>query len=149
MYKYKPWRSSHGWCLSPVPILRAPPPPSLRVAYLLLVALQGSVFRTGGFGLMIMETSLRFHSPFPVGIFFLISQRFDRVRRFSPAAMSTSSGPKEAPANNPGLQTEVDPATKGYFLQQTVTPASVPSISPRCLSSTCACYSARISSFGA
>jgi len=69
IYKYKPWRSSHGWCLSPVPILRAPPPPSLRVAYLLLVALQGSVFRTGGFGLMIMETSLRFHSPFPVGIF--------------------------------------------------------------------------------
>ncbi|KAG0525164.1 hypothetical protein BDA96_06G032100 [Sorghum bicolor] len=34
-------------------------------------------------------------------------KRFDRVRRFSPAAMSTFSGPKEAPANNPGLQTEM------------------------------------------
>ncbi|KAG8085073.1 hypothetical protein GUJ93_ZPchr0010g8295 [Zizania palustris] len=27
-------------------------------------------------------------------------KRFDRVRRFTPAAMSPSSGPKEAPANN-------------------------------------------------
>jgi lactoylglutathione lyase len=38
--------------------------------------------------------------------------------------MSTSSGPKEAPANNPGLQapSEKDPATKGYFMQQTVIP---------------------------
>jgi hypothetical protein len=45
--------------------------------------------------------------------------------------MATSSGPKEAPANNPGLQTEVDPATKGYFLQQTVTRALLLSISPR------------------
>jgi hypothetical protein len=34
--------------------------------------------------------------------------------------MSTSSGTKEAPANNPGLQAEIDPATKGYFMQQTV-----------------------------
>uniref|UniRef100_A0A0E0HSE7 Chlorophyll a-b binding protein, chloroplastic n=1 Tax=Oryza nivara TaxID=4536 RepID=A0A0E0HSE7_ORYNI len=49
-------------------------------------------------------------------------KRFDRARRFAPAAaMSTSSGPKEAPANNPGLQapSEKDPATKGYFMQQT------------------------------
>ncbi|OEL33685.1 Lactoylglutathione lyase [Dichanthelium oligosanthes] len=53
-------------------------------------------------------------------------KRFDRVRRFSPAAMSTSSGPKEAPGNNPGLQTQIDPATKGYFLQQTVSRALLP-----------------------
>jgi hypothetical protein len=50
----------------------------------------------------------------------MVLQRFDRVRRFSPAAMSMTSGPKEAPANNPGLHTEIDPATKGYFMQQTV-----------------------------
>ncbi|XP_066348122.1 lactoylglutathione lyase-like [Miscanthus floridulus] len=54
---------------------------------------------------------------------------FDRVRRFSPAAMSTSSGPKEAPANNPGLQSEVDPATKGYFLQQTMLRVKDPKVS--------------------
>ncbi|XP_073364118.1 uncharacterized protein [Aegilops tauschii subsp. strangulata] len=52
-------------------------------------------------------------------------QGFARARRSYPAvfaasAMSTSSGAKEAPANNPGLQAEVDPATKGYFMQQTV-----------------------------
>ncbi|GJN12148.1 hypothetical protein PR202_ga30403 [Eleusine coracana subsp. coracana] len=47
-------------------------------------------------------------------------QRFNKLRRFSPAAMSTASGLKEAPANNPGLHTEMDPATKGYFMQQTV-----------------------------
>ncbi|XP_044437607.1 uncharacterized protein [Triticum aestivum] len=51
-------------------------------------------------------------------------QGFARARRSYPAAfaasaMSTSSGAKEAPANNPGLQAEVDPATKGYFMQQT------------------------------
>nr|AYW35849.1 glyoxalase I [Saccharum hybrid cultivar] len=56
-------------------------------------------------------------------------KRFDRVRRFSPAAMSTPSGPKEAPANNPGLQTEVDPATKGYFLQQTMLRVKDPKVS--------------------
>ncbi|XP_066346745.1 lactoylglutathione lyase-like isoform X1 [Miscanthus floridulus] len=43
--------------------------------------------------------------------------------------MSTSSGPKEAPANNPGLQTEVDPATKGYFLQQTMLRVKDPKVS--------------------
>uniref|UniRef100_A0A804MHU1 Lactoylglutathione lyase n=3 Tax=Zea mays TaxID=4577 RepID=A0A804MHU1_MAIZE len=56
-------------------------------------------------------------------------KRFDRVRRFAPAAMATSSGPKEAPANNPGLQTEVDPATKGYFLQQTMLRVKDPKVS--------------------
>ncbi|CAN6234445.1 unnamed protein product [Urochloa humidicola] len=54
---------------------------------------------------------------------------FDRARRFSPAAMSTSSGPKEAPANNPGLHTEIDPATKGYFLQQTMLRVKDPKVS--------------------
>ncbi|KAJ1270255.1 hypothetical protein BS78_06G039900 [Paspalum vaginatum] len=53
---------------------------------------------------------------------------FDRIRRF-PAAMSTSSGPKEAPANNPGLHTEIDPATKGYFLQQTMLRVKDPKVS--------------------
>ncbi|KAF8650264.1 hypothetical protein HU200_064023 [Digitaria exilis] len=56
-------------------------------------------------------------------------KRFDRVRRFSPAAMSTSSGLKEAPDNNPGLQTEIDPATKGYFLQQTMLRVKDPKVS--------------------
>ncbi|KAL6650451.1 hypothetical protein ACP70R_009376 [Stipagrostis hirtigluma subsp. patula] len=56
-------------------------------------------------------------------------KKFDLARRFSPAAMSTSSGPKEAPANNPGLQTEIDPATKGYFLQQTMLRVKDPKVS--------------------
>ncbi|KAE8778644.1 lactoylglutathione lyase [Hordeum vulgare] len=45
------------------------------------------------------------------------------------AAMSTSSGAKEAPANNPGLQAEVDPATKGYFMQQTMFRVKDPKVS--------------------
>ncbi|KAG2565166.1 hypothetical protein PVAP13_7NG025200 [Panicum virgatum] len=56
-------------------------------------------------------------------------KRFDRVRRFSPAAMSTPSGPKEVPGNNPGLHTEIDPATKGYFLQQTMLRVKDPKVS--------------------
>ncbi|KAK1561297.1 hypothetical protein QYE76_037241 [Lolium multiflorum] len=57
-------------------------------------------------------------------------KRFDRVRRFSPAAaMSTSSGTKDAPANNPGLQAEIDPATKGYFMQQTMFRVKDPKVS--------------------
>ncbi|KAL5230943.1 hypothetical protein ABZP36_029719 [Zizania latifolia] len=56
-------------------------------------------------------------------------KRFDRVRRFTPAAMSTSSGPKEAPANNPGLHAEIDPATKGYFMQQTMFRVKDPKVS--------------------
>ncbi|PAN37283.1 hypothetical protein PAHAL_7G048000 [Panicum hallii] len=56
-------------------------------------------------------------------------KRFDRVRRFSTAAMSTPSGPKEAPGNNPGLHTEIDPATKGYFLQQTMLRVKDPKVS--------------------
>ncbi|CAL5033370.1 unnamed protein product [Urochloa decumbens] len=54
---------------------------------------------------------------------------FNRARRFSPVAMSTSSGPKEAPANNPGVHTEIDPATKGYFLQQTMLRVKDPKVS--------------------
>nr|BAK23262.1 glyoxalase I [Allium cepa] len=34
--------------------------------------------------------------------------------------MAASSQPKESPANNPGLQSEPDEATKGYFFQQTM-----------------------------
>ncbi|KAF7111901.1 hypothetical protein CFC21_111858 [Triticum aestivum] len=50
--------------------------------------------------------------------------------------MSTSSGAKEAPANNPGLQAEVDPATKGYFMQQTLQcQLSI----PLCLAQYCRC----------
>ncbi|XP_040380007.1 lactoylglutathione lyase [Oryza brachyantha] len=60
-------------------------------------------------------------------------KRFDRVLRLAPAAaaMSTSSGPKEAPANNPGLQapSEKDPATKGYFMQQTMFRVKDPKVS--------------------
>ncbi|KAK3145204.1 hypothetical protein QOZ80_4AG0325370 [Eleusine coracana subsp. coracana] len=56
-------------------------------------------------------------------------QRFNKLRRFSPAAMSTASGLKEAPANNPGLHTEIDPATKGYFMQQTMLRVKDPKVS--------------------
>lgn len=31
-----------------------------------------------------------------------------------------ASGSKESPSNNPGLAAEIDQATKGYFMQQTV-----------------------------
>lgn len=43
--------------------------------------------------------------------------------------MSTASGPKEEPANNPGLHTEIDSATKGYFLQQTMLRVKDPKVS--------------------
>ncbi|KAM0824984.1 hypothetical protein ACQ4PT_069864 [Festuca glaucescens] len=43
--------------------------------------------------------------------------------------MSTSSGTKEAPANNPGLQAEIDPATKAYFMQQTMFRVKDPKVS--------------------
>ncbi|KAL6839786.1 hypothetical protein ACP4OV_030474 [Aristida adscensionis] len=56
-------------------------------------------------------------------------KRLHRAPRFAPAAMSTASGPKEAPANNPGLHTEIDPATKGYFLQQTMLRVKDPKVS--------------------
>lgn len=50
--------------------------------------------------------------------------RFNRFRSFasSSSSMAGSSEPKESPSNNPGLRSEVDEATKGYFLQQTVSP---------------------------
>ncbi|KAM3392711.1 hypothetical protein ACQJBY_013719 [Aegilops geniculata] len=61
-------------------------------------------------------------------------QGFARARRSYPAAfaasaMSTSSGAKEAPANNPGLQAEADPATKGYIMQQTMFRVKDPKVS--------------------
>ncbi|XP_062184981.1 lactoylglutathione lyase [Phragmites australis] len=56
-------------------------------------------------------------------------QGLQKFGRISPAAMSTSSGPKETPTNNPGLQTEIDPATKGYFLQQTMLRVKDPKVS--------------------
>lgn len=47
--------------------------------------------------------------------FFFFTQKPSRFRLFSMAAE-----PKESPANNPGLHTTPDEATKGYFMQQTV-----------------------------
>lgn len=51
-----------------------------------------------------------------------IPSLFQGLNRFgkSLSSMAASSEPKESPANNPGLQTDLDDATKGYFLQQTV-----------------------------
>ncbi|KAF2300660.1 hypothetical protein GH714_015006 [Hevea brasiliensis] len=40
-----------------------------------------------------------------------------------------ASEPKESPANNPGLQTTLDEATKGYFMQQTMYRIKDPKIS--------------------
>ncbi|XP_042419028.1 lactoylglutathione lyase-like [Zingiber officinale] len=54
-------------------------------------------------------------------------KQFHRFRPFCSSSMAASSSdPKESPSNNPGLHTELDDATKGYFLQQTNT-ASAPS----------------------
>lgn len=50
-----------------------------------------------------------------VNILFFFTQKPSRFRLFSMAAE-----PKESPANNPGLHTTPDEATKGYFMQQTV-----------------------------
>ncbi|RRT70934.1 hypothetical protein B296_00008921, partial [Ensete ventricosum] len=47
-------------------------------------------------------------------------QRLDRFRPFCSSMAASSSEPKESPSNNPGLQTQLDDATKGYFLQQTL-----------------------------
>ncbi|WOL09854.1 lactoylglutathione lyase [Canna indica] len=56
-------------------------------------------------------------------------QRFDRFRPFCSAMASSSSEPKESPSNNPGLHTELDDATKGYFLQQTMFRVKDPKVS--------------------
>ncbi|KAJ0020092.1 hypothetical protein Pint_32076 [Pistacia integerrima] len=42
---------------------------------------------------------------------------------------SMASDPKESPANNPGLQTTPDEATKGYFMQQTMFRIKDPKVS--------------------
>lgn len=42
---------------------------------------------------------------------------------------ASSSEPKEAPSNNPGLHTQLDDATKGYFLQQTMFRVKDPKVS--------------------
>ncbi|XP_010943402.2 lactoylglutathione lyase [Elaeis guineensis] len=55
-------------------------------------------------------------------------KRFNRFRPFS-SSMATASEPKESPSNNPGLQSEPDEATKGYFLQQTMFRVKDPKVS--------------------
>ncbi|XP_071681964.1 lactoylglutathione lyase-like [Lolium perenne] len=80
--------------------------------------------------------ALRRLSPAPRAPLFAQPKRFDGVRRFFPAAasMSTSSGTKEAPDNNPGLQAKINPPpppppTKGYFMQQTMFCVKDPKVS--------------------
>ncbi|KAG6538681.1 hypothetical protein ZIOFF_003809 [Zingiber officinale] len=53
---------------------------------------------------------------------------------------ASSSDPKESPSNNPGLHTELDDATKGYFLQQTMFRVKDPKVSLDFYSSTLACW---------
>ncbi|KAJ3679893.1 hypothetical protein LUZ60_016171 [Juncus effusus] len=50
-------------------------------------------------------------------------KRFDRFRSFSTMAS------KESASNNPGLHSDVDEATKGYFMQQTMFRIKDPKIS--------------------
>ncbi|OAY79727.1 lactoylglutathione lyase [Ananas comosus] len=57
------------------------------------------------------------------------SKRFDRFRPLFSSSMASSSDSKEAPANNPGLRSEPDEATKGYFLQQTMFRVKDPKVS--------------------
>ncbi|KAF2321750.1 hypothetical protein GH714_002079 [Hevea brasiliensis] len=52
------------------------------------------------------------------------AKNLNRLRLFSMA-----SEPKESPANNPGLHTTLDEATKGYFMQQTMYRIKDPKIS--------------------
>ncbi|XP_039120345.1 lactoylglutathione lyase [Dioscorea cayenensis subsp. rotundata] len=56
------------------------------------------------------------------------SQGLNRFGK-SLSSMAASSEPKESPANNPGLQTDLDDATKGYFLQQTMFRVKDPKVS--------------------
>ncbi|THU54977.1 hypothetical protein C4D60_Mb11t01730 [Musa balbisiana] len=57
------------------------------------------------------------------------TQRFDRFRPFCSSMAASSSEPKESPSNNPGLHTQLDDATKGYFLQQTMFRVKDPKVS--------------------
>ncbi|KAJ0967308.1 hypothetical protein J5N97_024225 [Dioscorea zingiberensis] len=58
----------------------------------------------------------------------LSPERFNRFRKLS-SSMAASSEPKESPSNNPGLHSELDEATKGYFLQQTMFRVKDPKVS--------------------
>ncbi|XP_065029530.1 lactoylglutathione lyase-like [Musa acuminata AAA Group] len=57
------------------------------------------------------------------------TQKLDRFRPFCSSMAASSSEPKEAPSNNPGLHTQLDDATKGYFLQQTMFRVKDPKVS--------------------
>ncbi|XP_042454207.1 lactoylglutathione lyase isoform X2 [Zingiber officinale] len=69
-------------------------------------------------------------SPSTPKSFSLAIQQFHRFRPFCSSSMAASSSdPKESPSNNPGLHTELDDATKGYFLQQTMFRVKDPKVS--------------------
>ncbi|XP_071932812.1 lactoylglutathione lyase-like isoform X1 [Coffea arabica] len=54
-------------------------------------------------------------SPFPI-----TKPKVPNFPKFIASPVMASSGSKESPANNPGLNTNLDDATKGYILQQTM-----------------------------
>ncbi|XP_042395310.1 lactoylglutathione lyase isoform X1 [Zingiber officinale] len=69
-------------------------------------------------------------SPSTPKSFSIAIQQFHRFRPFCSSSMAASSSdPKESPSNNPGLHTELDDATKGYFLQQTMFRVKDPKVS--------------------
>ncbi|XP_027178640.1 lactoylglutathione lyase isoform X1 [Coffea eugenioides] len=55
-------------------------------------------------------------SPFPI----ITKPKVPNFPKFIASPVMASSGSKESPANNPGLNTNLDDATKGYILQQTM-----------------------------
>ncbi|PIN03555.1 Glyoxalase [Handroanthus impetiginosus] len=60
-------------------------------------------------------------------LFTLKPKVLNQPRRF--VSTTTVMASKESPENNPGLQTSLDEATKGYFLQQTMLRVKDPKVS--------------------
>ncbi|KAG2397540.1 Lactoylglutathione lyase [Vigna angularis] len=66
-------------------------------------------------------------SPFSIPSYFSLTPKTKKLNRLR--FLSMASGPKESPANNPGLHTTPDEATKGYIMQQTMFRIKDPEVS--------------------
>ncbi|CAI8616355.1 unnamed protein product [Vicia faba] len=64
-------------------------------------------------------------TPFP----FSLTSKTKTPTRFRFFSMAAAAQPKESPANNPGLHSTIDEATKGYFMQQTMYRIKDPKVS--------------------
>jgi len=111
----KSTNGKHSFFTSPFssPIHRQFPTPSITlfnpILFLSYPQNQGFKF------LLSISASLLSYTSMADTLHFFFLQKPNRLRFFSMAAE-----PKESPANNPGLHATPDEATKGYFMQQTV-----------------------------